>query len=197
MLIHVVSQSVNFKFVGGGGQKIQSKKLWRTFLCMLHVRVAHCVYVWCTYYTTFMLSQSFIENSSVEFAICECWTTVETYWKSKTLTANSACTVKYQRCHVRTLLSCLSACATPEVCHVQCTEIVTDQFVCGAVTLPKTNSSILLRENSPVFWLCFCVSKANSPTLLTQTPLLHVLYMTKMFNCMVIGGHFAQKHTTV
>ena len=30
----------------------------------------------------------------------------------------------YQQCHIMTLLDCLSTHATPEVCHVQCTEIV-------------------------------------------------------------------------
>ena len=51
----------------------------------------------------------------------------------------------YWRCHVRTLLGCLSVHATPEVCHVQCTEIITEQSVCGAtlVLLQTVGWSIL------------------------------------------------------
>ena len=41
------------------------------------------------------------------------------------------------KCHIRTLLGCLSARATPEVCHMQCNEIVTEQSVsvCGTTSV--------------------------------------------------------------
>ena len=58
--------------------------------------------------------------------------TVEMYLKFKTRVAKSACTAKYWRCHVRTLISYLSTRATEEVRHMQCTGIMTEQSVCGA-----------------------------------------------------------------
>ena len=45
----------------------------------------------------------------------------------------------YRRCCVRALLDCLSAHATPEVCHMQCTEIVTEQSVCGPTSVFVAN----------------------------------------------------------
>ena len=42
-------------------------------------------------------------------------------------------------CHIRTLLSCLSGHATPEVCHVQCTEIMIEQSVCSTTSVFLAN----------------------------------------------------------
>ena len=93
----------------GGPRKFKLKQLSTTLPCTLHT--------W--WHIVCMLGAP----TSTSHVHC---VTVEMY--SKTRLASSACTVKYRRCHIRTLLGCLSACA-------QCTEVVTSSQCVHVVQL--------------------------------------------------------------
>ena len=98
--------------MGGWGQEIQSKKKFlTTFPCMVHSHMANGMHAWCTKSCT----------------LCTSWDILHKL-KSKTCVMNTACTVEYQQCHVRALFGCLSECATLEVFHVQCTEIMAEAY---------------------------------------------------------------------